>query len=273
MTWLRQTLEASRQTGFLIVRHRLVLLLAILAVVVAAVSVFVPQRVVREFTGDDLFGFPTYLLVFQFGLPTVFSYLGLWAVHDEIVDRSAIYVFAQPVSRVSLMVGKWLAVAAFGAVATAAACTLYWLALALPDRAWRRGLGPEPETLRAFVDAGALAAPGYAAVGAFCGAAFKRPLIAAILFVVGWEVAVSNVPPQAGVRGWTVADPVRRYLLDAIDPPANSGLSELLQLSLAGGDAGRLGDPVASVTWFTLVFLAAAAIVYTRREYDARARD
>ncbi len=273
MTAVRQALEAARQTAYLLSRHKLVLLLSLGALVIALVSLLLPGRVVRQFTGDDLFGFPTYLFVFQFGLPTVLSYLGLWAVHDEIVDRSAIHVFAQPVPRASLMFGKWLSVAVLGAVGTAVACALYWLALAIPDRPWRRGLGPEPETLAAFAAAGAIAAPGYAAVGVFCGATFKRPLIAAILFVVGWEVAVSNVPPQAGVRGWTVADPVRRFLLDAIDPPANSGLSEVLELSIAGADTSRLGDPVASVAWFSLVFLAAATIVYTRREYDARARD
>ncbi|MEY2982997.1 MAG: hypothetical protein RL562_3224 [Planctomycetota bacterium] len=268
----RQTLEACRQALCLLRSHRLLWLILAGAALVIGISVFVPDKVARRLTGDDLFGLPAYLLVFQFGLPTILSYFGLWAVHDEISDRSVVHVFAQPVPRPCLLVGKWLAVTLVGALAGAAICAAYWLALALPDRPWRRGLAPDPDVLAAFVQGAALAAPGYAAVGAFCGATFRRPLIAAILFVVGWEVAVSNVPPRAGVRDLTIADPVRRFLVERIGEPTGE-LGELLQASMAGQGAGELREPFAAVAWFTAVVLLAATVIYSRREYDARSRD
>ncbi|MDA0374950.1 MAG: ABC transporter permease [Planctomycetota bacterium] len=272
MTRVRQTVEACRQALCLLRAHRLLWLLLAGAAVVIGISVFVPDKVARRLTGDDLFGLPAYLLVFQFGLPTILSYFGLWAVHDEISDRSVIHVFAQPVPRPCLLLGKWLAVTLVGALAGALICGAYWLALAVPDRPWRRGLAPDADVLLAFMQAVALAAPGYAAVGALCGACFRRPLIAAILFVVGWEVAVSNVPPRAGIRDLTIADPVRRFLVDRIGEPTGE-LGDVLQGSLAGQGAEGLREPLAAVAWFTAVVLAAATLIYSRREYDARARD
>jgi hypothetical protein len=273
MTWLRQVLESARQTLWLLRRNRLCWLLAAGTLAVAALSLLMPDRAARNLGGVALFGMPAYILVLQFGLPTVVSYLGLCAVHDEISDRSVVHVFAQPVPRPALLVGKWLAVALFGAAAAALALAAYWLSLAIPDRPWRHGLAPTGAVLWAFVVAAALAAPGYAAVGVFCGAWSKRPLVTAVFFVVGWEVAVSNVPPPARVRGWTVADPVRRLLVERIAPPPQSPLDDLLQGSLGGHDPGLLPDPVTSVAWFTAIVLGLAILVYSRREYDARARD
>jgi hypothetical protein len=273
MRLCRQTVEAGRQALWMLRRNRLVWLLALATLGITALSVAIPDRVARGMSGDDLFGLPAYLLVMQFGLPTVVSYLGLFVVHDEISDRSVVHVFAQPVPRPALLVGKWLAVAGFAALAAAAVCVAYWVALGLPERPWKHGLAPQASTLWTFVLGAAVAAPGYAAVGVLCGAWSKRPLITAIAFVVGWELMVSNLPPEAGIRGWTVADPLRRLLLERIDPPAGSELGDLLQASLAGQDTSGLADPIASLAWFTAVALGLAILVYTRREYDARARD
>lgn len=269
---VRQVLESCRQALCLLRAHRLLWLLLAGAAVVIGISVFVPDKVARRLTGDDLFGLPAYLLVFQFGLPTIVSYFGLWAIHDEISDRSVVHVFAQPVPRPCLLLGKWLAVTLVGALVGALLCAAYWLALAIPERPWRRGLAPDPAVLLAFAKGAVLAAPGYAAVGAFCGAMFRRPLIAAILFVVGWEVAVSNVPPQAGVRDLTIADPVRRFLVEQIGEPTGE-LGDVLLATMVGQGGEGLREPLAAVAWFTAVVLAAATLVYSRREYDARSRD
>lgn len=273
MILIRQTIEAARQGMILLLGNRLVLVLGIVIAVAAMVAVAYPDRFARGHRGDDVFGYPTYIIVFVFGMPTVISYLGLWLIHEEISDRSAVHVFVQPVHRVCLLLGRWLSVAVLGAALGALAVGAYWLALAVPDRPWRRGLAPTDETLFAFLKGCLLAAPGYAAVGVFCGAAFRRPLIVAILFVVGWEGLVSNVPPQAGVREWTVADPVRRAIVDSIRDVEGTGLADALQVTLRGPGIEQMKPPLESLIWFTAVVLVASMFVYSRREYDARARD
>ena len=64
MTAVRQTVEAARQTAVLLLRHRLVRVLAVLALLVAVLAVFVPDRLARRLTGDDLYGIVVYLVVF-----------------------------------------------------------------------------------------------------------------------------------------------------------------------------------------------------------------
>jgi hypothetical protein len=82
------------------------------------------------------------------------------------------------------------------------------------------------------------------------------------------------VPPEAGVRTLTVADPVRRWLVEVLEPPPRSELYNVLMNNLDHlADPARLGDPKATLLRFTLVLLALALWAYVRREYDSRPRD
>lgn len=265
-----QTIEVARQTAWLLLRNRMFLALAVLGVAATFTALGFPRRVFMSQGGDDLFGVPAYLIVFQFGLPIVATYFGLSAVHAEIADGSAVHAHAAPISRVSLVLGKWLAVSVLVALGGAVVVGAWWLMLSQSDRPWRRGFAPTTDAARAFVIAAALAAPAYAAVGTLVGATFKRPLVAAVIFIVGWEVAISNVPPQAGVRGLTIADPIRRFLTAALAPERDSDLAAVLESTLHGQDVSRLSDPVASIMTFVAVSLGAAVCIYARREYRFR---
>lgn len=270
MTPLLLVIEVARQTALLLLRNRLLLGLVALGLAIAAVVGVLPDRLFRSQVGEDLFGMPSYALLFQFALPLAGTYFGLGAIHSDLVDGSAAHVFAAPVPRVCLLLGRFLAVTLVVAVGALLVLSAYWLALVLPGHAWRSGFAPREATLLVYARGVALAVPAYAAVGVLLGAAFKRPLVAAIVFVVGWEVAVSNLPPEAGVRGLTIADPVRRFLLGLVPDQEGLRLHRMLEGSSHNRDISRLGEPVSSVLVFGAIALGLALWIYTRREYRLR---
>ena len=74
-----------------------------------------------------------------------------------------------------------------------------------------------------------------------------------------------------GVVGLMQATEAVKLILGIGEPTGELG--DVLQGSLAGQGAEGLREPLAAVAWFTAVVLAAATLIYSRREYDARARD
>ena len=269
--WCRQTLEAARQALALLLRGRFVLLLAGLAVAFGAAFVLLPHRAVDDTRGDVFFGLVAYGLLLQFALPFTLLYVGVTAVHGDIEDRTATYLFVRPVGRSSLLLGKWLAASVLGLLLAVLALVCLHLGLVVHGGRWRSGIGPDAGKLWVFAAAAALGAFPYGAIGALFGAIGRRPLVLGGIFLAGWEVIVSNLPPQAGVRGATVADPLRRFLIEHAEPVAQ--FREALQMTLDGQVPQAQGEPVASLAKFTLVVLVLALAIYTRREYDSRLRE
>jgi hypothetical protein len=253
-----------------LVRQRLFLGLLVIALLVACAPLVFPARAFTRMAGDELFGFPAYGFVLQFVLPLVGTYFGLASLHSELADGSAVHVLTLPVPRAVLLAGRFFAVALGVMIALGCVLTVYWSTLALVPRPWRLGLAPRRETLTAFLAGVALATPAYVAFGALAAAWFRRPFLAAILFVVGWEAGISNMPPGAGIRSLTVADPLRRFLYEEIGKGADNRLGEFLTQSLDPEILQRMPDPIRGMATFAVIVLLLALIVFTRGEYRLR---
>lgn len=275
MSWLRHTLESARQSLVLQARSKMVFLLLLVLAAFAALFVFgLPRAASRENRGDVFFGLTAYLAIVQFALPFTLMYLGIQAMHTDLEDRTASYLFVRPVRRSSILLGRWLATWLLGAALVALALLTFHLSLSLPGHAWRQGMRPDPAMLGLYCAAASLGAGAYAATGCLFGVWLRRPLVAGVTFLVGWELIVSNLPPQAGLRGATVADPVRRWILAELpaDLP-HDPLKEMLTGALERVDMTKLTDPVWAILRFGLVVLVLALWIYSRREYDSRPRD
>lgn len=272
MTLLRQLFEAARQAGLRALGQRILWFAVLAGCLLSLIGPAIPETSTRRLTGTDFYG-GVALALLQLGLPLVAVYLGLWSVHSDISDRSATHVFVRPISRVTLLLGRFAAVSLVAALATALVLGVIWVSFATTIRDWRHGLGLEAGLLGDFVLAAWLGAPAYVAFGMFCGANFRRPLVVGVLYVVGWEEFVGFLPPQSGVRLWTVIDPLRRFLLARTEAPVDDGLGEVLLNSAQGVDLATLPDPVFSIGCFTAVALGAALATAARREYDSRPRE
>ena len=263
-----QLFEITRQTLALLVRSRMTWLFAALALVFAALVAFLASRADGRRTGIELFAIPGYWVVLQFALPFTVLYLAVAAVHGDIEDRTVVYLFARPISRPLLLAGKWLAASLVGIALASLALVALYFGLALPAWPWYLGRGPRPEWLQTYAVGAALAAPAYAAIGACIGAFAKRPLVVAIAYVLGWEVLASNLPPEAGVRVLTVADPLRRFLLVELEPTGT--VHRALATSFRDIDPLLLGDPLTALARLLVLPLGLAIFWYARREYDLR---
>ncbi|MEM7205081.1 MAG: ABC transporter permease [Planctomycetota bacterium] len=271
--WLRNLLEIARQTLLLLAANRFVWVFGVAALVAAvALALVARQAAQRGAPGDEFFGVVLYLVGIQFALPVAVVYLGVVAIHGDLQDRTATYLFVRPLHRSAILLGKWLGVVAAGVGLGAVGVVVTYAALALPPIPWARGVTPPLAMAITFLQASTLAAVAYAAVAALLAAFFRRPLVAGAVFVVGWEAIGSMAPPQAGVRSLTVADPVRRWLASEIQ--ATGPLREVLAMRLDRFvDPSELRDPLASLAWLAGVALLLALWIYTGREYDSRVRE
>jgi hypothetical protein len=260
-------LVIARQTVVRLLRSRMLWLLAAGAVAGALLFLGLSRPLAREERGDEAFGLITYVTYMTFVLPFSAFYFGVQAVQGDLEDRTSVYLFARPLSRPAMLLGKWLAAAAVAAGLVVAGIVLLYAALASRP-GWRGGVQPPAAMITAFAQATGLASLAYAALGTLFGAWLKRPLILGLVFLVGWEGAVANLPAHATARSFTVADSVRRLLWSAHAPRDD-------YRDVVLGPAGVVPDPDAIAPAlaglrFAGMVLALAAWIYARREYDAR---
>jgi ABC-type transport system involved in multi-copper enzyme maturation permease subunit len=261
--------ESFRQTLQAHLRLRLVLWIAVAAALLFAVAALLAERAHERIDGRSL-----YCLMAWWGGATVLApwctlYLGVQVVHGPIEDRTCIFEFLRPVSRGALLLGKWLAVAALSfAAATVAAVAMFAGTATNPER-W--GDGIEPELLVAFVQMFGLAALAYSAVAAWFSAFFRRPLAWGAFFVVGLQMLTANLPVSAGLRQLTITDPLRRFVLEAVNP--DQRLARALWPAEREFQPDLIGEPVQELVILTGVCLVLALWFFTRTEFDARNRE
>jgi len=274
MSWPLVAITIARQTLGRLVRSRM--LLVLLAGIALGTAFFFVMSLLFAtrggMRGDTTLGLIGYLLYLQFALPLAGLYFGIVAVQGDLEDKTSVYLFSRPLPRSALLAGKWVAAAAITAACVSLGLMLLRLGMARAGSLWRGGLPPPASMLWAFTQASVLGALAYAALGTLFGAWFRRPLIAGVAFLVGWEGAVANLAADASARAFTVTDPLRRLLWDA-HAPTGEYASILRPGFLSDVDGRDLLDPSLAVLRFLVVALALAIWIYSRREYDARTPD
>jgi ABC-type transport system involved in multi-copper enzyme maturation permease subunit len=173
--------------------------------------------------GAVLFGALIWLLFVHFIVPVLGVFYGTSLIADEVEDKTITYLFTRPIPRAAILFGKYLAYLACTVLMVLPSTVLiYFLIVPL-------GGGNVGEAFPSLVaDLGMLTAgiATYGALFAFVGARVKRPLIAGLVFVFGWEPAVLLFPGY--LKRLTVA-----YYLQALVPhamPADSAISVLMQV-------------------------------------------
>jgi len=174
-------------------------------------------------------------------------------VADEVEGRTLTYLLTRPITRPAILAGKFAAylVTSLAVALPAAVLTFFLLASA---RGWS-GVGAAVPDLFRDLGVMALSLVAYGALFTLMGVLLKRPVIPGLLFLFGWEL-LANLPgylPRLTLTTWL------RSLIR--HRPAEEGLSQLF------AQVQPVGWSLTVLFVASAVFLAAAAFIFTQREY------
>ena len=207
-------------------------------------------------TGPAIFGLMIWIFYLRFTVPVLGVFYGTSLMADEVEDKTITYLFARPIRRGAVLVGKFFAYLGCTVFVVLPSVVIVYL-LVVPLRGT---LGGSFLDLLKDLSLLALGLAAYGAVFAFVGAKFKRPLLIGLVFIFGWEQAALAFPGY--LKKFTVA-----YYLQGLVPHAMPNDSTL---SLIQGIFRESPSLAASLGWLAVImigFLAMAAWVVERREY------
>ena len=196
-------LEAARQTLLLLRYRRAGWYLLVTLLALGALSYVLAGRVHERLDGRTLYCLLAWWVLGGVVVPWSTLYLGVQAIHGEIEDRTAQYLFLRPIARVPLLLGKWLAVFAVSSAIAVGGALLVFAGVASRGHLWPDGV--EWGLLRTYCVVLSLGGAAYAAVAMFFGATFRRPLAWAAFFVVGVQMLAANAwcsTRSSRRRGW-----------------------------------------------------------------------
>jgi len=201
-----------------------------------------------------VFGAMIWTLFLWFIVPVLGVFYGTSLMADEIDDKTITYLFTRPVRRGAVLVGKYIAyLVCTTLVVLPSVMLVYFLIVPFGRIA--------ASFISLLIDLGVLGLglAAYGALFALVGATLKRPLVAGLLFVFGWELVALLIPGY--LKRFTLA-----YYLQTLVPHAmpSGGVVSALQGAVFGT------PPSAAVSLFWLVVATAAALTLAVRVVEQR---
>ena len=234
-------------------RRRLSLLLALLPAFLSVLAIVLKLSGIVVVQGTDALAHlvaTLYLALLVVILPLLY---GTQLVAQEAEARTLVFLLVRPLSRGSLLLGKFLgswAACSVQLIASLLLTTLLWLG---SDHF--RDAAPALARLPLFALTLALGALAYGALFTLVGLVFARPALVGLLLALGWENAIPFLP------GWIKTLTVRHHLVaflpaDALPPGMRTALAPP---PWPAGLAWLLGGAV--------VALAVSMWLFARRDY------
>jgi ABC-type transport system involved in multi-copper enzyme maturation permease subunit len=202
----------------------------------------------------DLYGSIVALFYVRNAVPLAALFYASALIADEVEGKTVTYLFTRPITRASILLGKFAAY-----LATTLTLALPSLAVSFLLVNSARGAGALREALPHLPrDLGvvALAFLAYGALFTLLGVLLRRPVMPGLLFLFAWEM-LANLPgylPRATLTAW-----LRSLILHR---PAEEGLQALFTPGALPG-----GLALAVLLGASAVCVSLAAAVFARREY------
>ena len=247
MLWSRRTVFMA-----LIVSAPVVIALLIRLLVGLGAPLFENTRM----GGPAIFGMMIWIFYLRFIVPVLGVFYGTSLIADEVEDKTITYLFTRPISKGSVLFGKYLAYLVCTVFVVLPSVMLVYL-LIVPMQG---SLGASFIDLVKDLMLLALGLAVYGAVFAFVGAKFKRPLLIGLVFIFGWEQAAMAFPGY--LKYYTVA-----YYVQALVPHAMPNDSTLSLIQAMFRDTPGLVSSLGTLAVIWAVFLWIASRVVERKEY------
>jgi ABC-type transport system involved in multi-copper enzyme maturation permease subunit len=257
MLWSRRTIFMG-----LIVSAPVLIALFIRLLVALGARIFTVEEVTSagmtsvRMTGPAIFGMMIWIFYLRFTVPVLGVFYGTSLIADEVEDKTITYLFTRPISKASVLLGKYLAYLVCTVFVVLPSVMIVYL-LIVPMNGT---LGGSFLDLLKDLMLLALGLAVYGAVFAFIGAKFKRPLLIGLVFIFGWEQAALVFPGY--LRYYTVA-----YYVQALVPHAMPNDSTLSMLQGIFRTTPSLATSLISLVVIWAIFLWIAAWVVERKEY------
>jgi ABC-2 type transport system permease protein len=244
----------SRRTVFMALIVSAPVLIAVFIRVLVALGA--PLFENTRMTGPAIFGLMIWIFYLRFTVPVLGVFYGTSLIADEVEDKTITYLFTRPISKGSVLVGKYLAYMACTVFVVLPSVVLVYL-LIVPMQG---SLGGSFLDLVKDLALLALGLAVYGAVFAFVGAKFKRPLLIGLIFIFAWEQAVLAFPGY--LKYYTVA-----YYIQALVPHAMPNDSAISLIQGIFRDTPSLVSSLVSLAIIWAAFLWIASWVVERKEY------
>ena len=248
MIWSRRTIFMATVLGAPI--------LLALAVRIVDASGVAPLRVNgAPVTGATIFGIVVWWLYVRFVVPVLGIFYGTSLIADEVEDKTLTYLFTRPVPRSAVLLGKYAAYLVCTSLVVLPSITVVFFLL-VP---WRE-IGPAFPTLLTDLGLLVLGLASYGALFTLVGTVMKRPLVAGLVFVFGWEPVAMVMPGY--LRQFTLV-----YYLQGLVPHAipTEGIASLLATVFS--DTPSVLTCIAALALAFVVSLLLAMYSVERREY------
>jgi ABC-type Na+ efflux pump permease subunit len=173
--------------------------------------------------GATVFGLMIWILYIRFIVPVLGVFFGTALIADEVEDKTITYLFTRPISRGSVLLGKYLAYLVCTTLLVLPSVMIVFFLVVPTGGGSIAAAFPSLLTDFGMLAAGLMA---YGAVFAFVGTRLKRPLIIGLVFAFGWEPAVLFFP------GYLKRATVMYYLqaLVSHEMPQDSAVALLMQV-------------------------------------------
>jgi ABC-type Na+ efflux pump permease subunit len=206
--------------------------------------------------GPVVFGMMIWIFFVRLAVPVLGVFYGTSLIADEVDDKTITYLFTRPIPRSAVLFGKYLAYLACTVFVILPAVLICWL-LVVPMGG---SLGPNFLDLVKDLGVLALGLVVYGALFALVGAMVPRPLLAGLLFALGWENVVMLVPGY--LKHLSLA-----YYVQGLVPHAMPSDSPMSLIQSAFRDSPALSDCLITLAVVSVVCLWLAGRAVGTREY------
>ena len=283
--YLGSVLLVARYALGLIVRTRRTLFLVGMAVLYCGIITLVLSRVHERAPASGVFTGMVVAGVFTGLIPFATMFLSVSALSRELEERTFTYLFVRPLRRSAILLGKYLAAALVSTCYSLALVSVAYLLFTASPWPWSPGRALAPGLYPTLALCAVVAPCAYSAVGILCAAAFRRPFLVAMFFVIGWEALAGAALPQAGIRSLTVSESVRVMMLGPgnQDTRLRREIGHMLGRHPEGWDTDQdklraleerqARNATSNLITIVVVSLGIAAFLFSRREYESRPKE
>jgi len=242
------------KTGIRSRRAKLFFLVSLIPTVI-----FVIVRVVALVNPDRHFSLPgLYLQVggvfyFQLFIQLLCLFYGSAVISDELDNKTLVYLTTSPVSRASILTGKFLAHWVISIIIIIGGIVISFVMANFSKLTQVEYL----EKLGLLSGVAFLAISAYSALFTFLGILMKKSILVGLFFIFGWESVVQLFP------GTTQKLTVNHYIKSLL--PANlSGTRSILPFRLQSSPAP---EAIVTLVFIALIFLCLAAFLFYKKEF------